>query len=72
MLGNSIVRTSIEEISALGSTFMAGLATGFWSGIEEISSLRLVDKSFEPRMESAQVKQLYDGWKKAVQRAQLI
>ena len=39
MLGNSIVRTSIEEISALGSAFMAGLATGFWTSIEDISNL---------------------------------
>ena len=72
MLGNSIVRTRIEEISALGSTFMAGLATGFWKSIEEISNLRLVDKTFEPEMEAAVVKELYVGWKTAVKRAQLI
>ncbi len=71
MLGNSIVRTTIEEISALGSAFMAGLATGFWSSTEEISDLRLVDKSFEPGMEDDKVKELYDGWKTAVKRVQL-
>ncbi len=71
MLGNSIVRTSIEEISALGSAFMAGLATGFWSSIEEISSLRLVDKTFEPGMEAGKVEELYAGWKTAVKRVQL-
>ena len=72
MLGNSIVRTRIEEISALGSTFMAGLATGFWKSMEEISNLRLVDKTFEPEMEAAEVEGLYAGWKTAVKRAQLI
>ena len=71
MLGNSIVRTSIEEISALGSTFMAGLATGFWSSIEEISNLRLVDQTFEPDMEASEVEELYAGWLTAVKRAQL-
>ena len=72
MLSNSIVRTRIEEVSALGSTFMAGLATGFWSSIEESSSLRLVDKSFEPGMAAGEVEELYAGWKTAVKRAQLI
>ncbi len=72
MLGNSIVRTRIEEISALGSTFMAGLATGFWKNIEEISNLRLVDKTFEPVMEAAVVEELYMKWKTAVKRAQLV
>lgn len=71
MLGNSIVRTRIEEISALGSTFMAGLAIGFWSSIEEISNLRLVDLTFEPGMKAAEVEELYEGWKTAVKRAQL-
>jgi glycerol kinase len=72
MLGNSIVRTRIEEISALGSTFMAGLATGFWKSIQEIENLRLVDKTFEPAMKSDEVEDLYAGWKTAVKRAQLI
>ena len=72
MLGNCIVRTRIEEISALGSTFMAGLATGFWKNIEEISNLRLVDKTFEPVMEAAVVEELYMKWKTAVKRAQLV
>ena len=70
MLGCSIVRTRIEEISALGSAFMAGLATGFWSSIDEISELRLVDRTFEPCMETVEVEKLYEGWKTAVKRAQ--
>ncbi len=72
MLGNSIVRTTIEEISALGSVFMGGLTTGFWSSMEEIENLRLVDKSFEPHMRSGEVEELYDGWLTAVKRVQLI
>jgi glycerol kinase len=71
MLGNSIVRTRIEEISALGSAFMAGLATGFWKSMEEISNLRLVDRTFEPDMEDGQVEELYAGWLTAVKRVQL-
>ena len=71
MLGKAIVRASIEEISALGSTYMAGLATGFWSNLEEIESLRKETQNFDPRMEGARVEELYAGWKTAVKRAQL-
>jgi glycerol kinase len=51
---------------------MAGLATGFWKSIDEITNLRLVDKTFEPAMEATAVEELYAGWKTAVKRAQLI
>ena len=71
MLGNTIVRTTIEEISALGATVMAGLATGFWKDLDEIASLRLVDRAFEPAMDSVEVEELYAGWKVAVKKAQL-
>jgi glycerol kinase len=71
MLGKILVRTSIEEISALGSAFMAGLATGFWKDPEEILKLRLVDKSFHPEMDPKQVKSLYSAWLTAVKRVQL-
>ena len=71
MLSKSIVRTTIEEISALGSTFMAGLATGFWESLEDISELRLVDRTFQPGMEAGKVEELYAGWLNAVKRAQL-
>jgi glycerol kinase len=71
MLGKAIVRAGIEEISALGSTYMAGLATGFWSSLEEIESLRKKVQNFEPRMDAEKVEELYAGWKTAVKRAQL-
>jgi glycerol kinase len=71
MLGKAIVRASIEEISALGSTYMAGLATGFWSNLEEIERLRKEALNFDPRMEPERVEELYAGWNTAVKRAQL-
>lgn len=71
VLGTSLVRTSIEEISALGSTFMAGLATGFWKNTREISELRLVDRHFHPEMDQAEADRLYSSWKQAVRRVQL-
>ena len=70
MLGRSVVRSNIEEISALGAAFMAGLATGFWKNIEEIKSLYQSDKSFEANMPPTEVSRLYHGWKNAVARTQ--
>jgi glycerol kinase len=72
MLRTEVVRSNIEEVSALGSAFMAGLACGFWKDLEEIKALRKVDKSFTPNMASDEIEKLYSGWKVAVKRARLV
>jgi glycerol kinase len=72
MLRKEVVRCNIEEISALGAAFMAGLACGFWNDLEQIKSLRKVDKTFTPAMSSEENKKLYSGWKMAVKRARLV
>jgi len=71
MLQGKVERANIEEISALGATFMAGLATGFWKNMDEISSLRKSDKIFKSEMESEKAKTLYNGWKNAVAKSRL-
>lgn len=72
MLRKEVVRSNIEEVSALGSAFMAGLACGFWNDLDEIKALRKVDKSFAPSMASDEIEKLYSGWKLAVKRARII
>jgi glycerol kinase len=72
MLRKEVVRSNIEEISALGAAFMAGLACGFWKDPDEIKSLRKVDKTFTPAMSSEENEKLYSGWKVAVKRARLV
>lgn len=71
ILENDIVRSEIEEVSALGATFMAGLAVGFWEDLEEIESLRQSAKLFQAEMEPTKIESLYNGWKKAVERTRL-
>jgi glycerol kinase len=71
MLRKEVVRSNIEEVSALGSAFMAGLACGLWKDLDEIKALRKVDKSFRPEMNSEEVEKLYSGWKMAVRRVRL-
>jgi len=71
MLNRKVVVSEIEEISALGSTFMAGLATGFWKNLEEIKVLRKAGKTFQPEMKKEKITELYAGWKKAVERTRM-
>ncbi|WP_346863460.1 glycerol kinase GlpK [uncultured Draconibacterium sp.] len=71
ILSREVVCSDIEEISALGATFLAGLATGFWNGLNEIKVLRKAGKVFEPKMEKETIALLGAGWEKAVERARL-
>jgi len=68
ILQKAVVRCAIEEVSALGSAFMAGLASGIWKDTREIEELRVVDKTFTNRMDPAEIERLYAGWLKAVKR----
>ena len=72
MLWKEVVRSNIEEISALGSALMAGLACGFWKDLGEIKALRKIDKTFSPNMPSKEIESLYSGWKLAVKRARMV
>ena len=68
ILDIAVVRNKIEELSALGSAYMAGLAVGLWRDKEEIQSLRDLDRPFRSTMDSACRERLYRGWKEAVRR----
>ena len=69
MLDVTVERPSVNESTALGAAYLAGLAVGFWSGREEIRSLRRTDRAFEPNMAEARRRELYEGWQRAVQAA---
>jgi glycerol kinase len=69
ILGRPIVRPVDVETTALGAAYLAGLATGFWSGLEEVESFWRAERRFEPRMKENQRSELFHGWKAAVARA---
>lgn len=52
----------IEELSALGAAFIAGLATGFFSSQEALKSLRPAGAAYSPAISQAQAETLYKGW----------
>jgi len=68
ILGKRIVRPADAETTALGAAYLAGLATGFFKGLEELEQFWQAEKTYEPRMGADQREQLYAGWKKAVAR----
>jgi glycerol kinase len=71
ILNREVARSDIEEVSALGAAFMAGLATGFWNDLEEIKTLREVDRIFIPNMAIETTGKFIEGWHKAIERARL-
>ncbi|MCA9426481.1 MAG: glycerol kinase, partial [Candidatus Omnitrophica bacterium] len=68
-LGFPVIRPVVQETTALGAAFAAGLAVGFWKDFEEIKSLWKIDRVFEPQMEASRREELYAGWKRAVRAA---
>ncbi len=67
--GVPVVRPEVTETTALGAAYLAGLATGFWSGLEEISELWRAERRFEPAMRASQRDELIARWHRAVERS---
>jgi glycerol kinase len=67
--GVPVVRPKVTETTALGAAYLAGLAVGFWSGVEEIASQWQVDRRFEPQMSADARATKLARWHKAVARA---
>jgi len=68
LLGINVIRPSVQESTALGAAYLAGLAVGFWESLEELKSLEKADRIFSPGNESKKIQQLWPIWKKAVSR----
>ena len=69
LLNVPVERPLINETTALGAAYLAGLAVGFWKDRSEIAAHWQLDRPFEPVMEQTQREDLYAGWQKAVQAA---
>lgn len=66
ILGAKVDRPEVIETTALGATYLAGLAVGYWKDQEDISSNWALSKSFTPKMESSKREFLLKGWHKAI------
>jgi glycerol kinase len=69
VLGVPVVRPQVTETTALGAAYLAGLATGFWAGPQELRAKREGDVRFEPRMSASERAERRGRWSRAVERA---
>jgi glycerol kinase len=69
LLGVPVLRPRVTETTALGAAYLAGLATGFWSGPEELRAQRQNDDRFEPKLDANEVAERRGRWKEAVERS---
>jgi len=68
-LGIPIEVSAIAETTALGAAYLAGLAVGMWRGEEDIARRWHRARVFEPTMSRDRRDTLYEGWKRALERA---
>jgi glycerol kinase len=69
ILNRRVVRPAVKETTALGASYAAGLATGFYADLDDLKSQWSVDRSWNPAMQAAERDTLYANWKKAVTRS---
>lgn len=68
ILGVPVDRPRITETTALGVAYLAGLHTGLFSSLDEISKRWSCERTFEPGMAEDQRDRLYQGWLDAIRR----
>ena len=71
LLDLPVRRPENAEATALGAAYLAGLSTGFWSGLDEIRSLRRSEREFDPSGDDEWRQRLLGGWHDAVGRTRV-
>lgn len=69
ILNRDVVRPVVQETTALGAAYAAGLAVGFYSGTDELRAKWKSDRVWKPTRGTGDRERLYRGWKKAVTRS---
>jgi glycerol kinase len=69
ILGILVEKPVINETTALGAAYLAGLAISYWKNQDELVEKWKKDRIYTPNMDSTYKDKLYKGWKRAVERA---
>ena len=64
-----VVRPKVTETTALGAAYLAGLAVGYWKGLDEVRANWGVDRVFEPVMAEAEARHRRGRWNEALGRS---
>ncbi len=69
IIDSEIVRPVVDETTALGSAYAAGLAVGYWDTIDELTDNWQIDREFDPEMDPEAADKLHSRWQEAVDRS---
>jgi len=69
IIQTEIARPEVDETTALGSAYAAGLAVGYWDDLDSLRDNWQVDAEFQPEKSQQAVDELYDRWSDAVERS---
>jgi glycerol kinase len=69
LAGVPVVRPRVQETTALGAAYLAGLATGVWKDTDDIAAHWQVERVFEPALDRGRAADLRARWSRAVERA---
>ena len=63
-----VLRPEVQETTAAGAAFMAGLKIGVFKSLKDISKKWHLNKEFSPKMKNTKRSELIKGWSKAIER----
>lgn len=61
-----VVRPVVQETTALGAAYLAGLAVGYWKNRDDIARQWQMETTFKPTMKLAEARKLNQGWQQAL------
>jgi glycerol kinase len=68
ILGSPVVAPDVAEITATGAAYAAGLATGFWAGLDELRANYTITHRWQPRMGGGERAAGVAAWRRGVDR----
>jgi glycerol kinase len=69
ILGVPVERPVVAETTALGAAYLAGLATGYWSSLDDLTANWALERRFEPHLSDDRRASMLAGWHRAVERS---
>jgi glycerol kinase len=72
LLGIAVVRPEVTETTALGAAYLAGLSTGVYSGVRELSKLWRAERRFMPTLSRDKADEAMARWERAVRQATVV
>ena len=68
LINTRVYRAHVEDVTALGAAFIAGLKIGVFKSLNDISKKWKIDRKFNPKIKNTLRKELLNGWSKAVRK----